>query len=673
MELFFFKDLLILFGLAVVILLLGYRLNIPPIVGFLITGVLAGPHGMALVEEGEDVEMLAQIGIILLLFGIGMELSIKKLLQIKKQFLMGGSLQVGLTILFTFLIAMGAGLAWAPSLFLGFLLSMSSTAIVMRLLEENNESASPHGHLSISMLIFQDLVAIPMILLTPFLGDTQTEGNPVNLTLLWPLFKGVFILVFVFLSAQRIVPRLLFLVARTRNKELFLLSVLTLCFGVAWLTASIGLSLTIGAFLAGLIISESEYSNEAVSHIFPFQALFISFFFVSIGMLLNINYVWQHPFQVVVFTCGILLVKVLAAGLATFILGFPLRTSLLTAIALSQIGEFSFVLANAGIPYGLIGQEDYQLFLSVSLITLGVSPVLINFSPQLADFFYRLPLPKKILTGFNTHKSNEPNFLSNHVIIIGFGIAGKNLARSSKLAGIPYVILEMNPDTVKEQRKLGEPIFFGDATHLTVLQHLHVLTARAVAVLVNDPIAARRIVKITRETNPSVYLIVRTRYVQEMTLMAMLGADEAIPDEFGTSVEVFSRVLRQYHVPDEDIHSFVNLIRADGYDLLRNRNPLAADLSEIKLNLSNVEMGTFRIHPESSLAGKTLMESNLRKDYGLTVLLIRRGENIISNPSSETTLIAGDIIVAVGKTQQAAFLFGRFEGGQALKPIQSIG
>ncbi len=663
MELFLFKDLLIILAFSIVVLLIGYRLRIPPVVGFILTGVLAGPHGLGLVGGIEEVEQLAELGIILLLFGIGMEFSLKKLVQIKRLFLLGGSLQVGLTILMSLLIAKGLGRPWNEAIFLGCLLSMSSTAIVLGILDQKGESSSPHGRLSIAILIFQDMVAIPMLLLTPLLGEGQSEQG-MNLSVLWPIIKGLLILIIVFFSAQRLVPRLLLLVARTRNKELFLLSVLTLCFGVALFTYSLGLSLTIGAFLAGLIISESEYSNEAISHIFPFQALFISFFFVSVGMLLNVDFVLHQPWTVLVLAIGVLLLKTLTGGLTTILLGLPIRTAVLVGIALSQVGEFSFVLAKTGVLNGLGSDYYYQLFLATALLTLIISPILINLSPQIASWISFLPLPEKLRSGLRGQMAEEKQLLQNHVIIIGFGISGRNLARSCKLAGIPYTILEMNPDTVKEQKKLGEPIHFGDAAHLSVLEHLHIHDAKAIAVLVNDPIASRQIVKIAREVNPSLYIIVRARYVQEISLINKLGADEVIPDEFGTSVEIFSRVLRQYHVPDEEINAFVTEIRADGYEMLRNQNPTATKLSEIKLNLSNVEIGSFRLHPNSPLVGKILSESQLRKMYGMTVLLIRRGANVLSNPTPDTQLLADDVLVVVGEKvplKQATDLFGHLE------------
>ncbi len=668
MEILLFKDLLIILGFSIVVLLVGHRLHLPPIVGFLLTGLLAGPHGLGLVGETDDVERLSEIGIVLLLFGIGMEFSLKKLVQIKRLFLLGGSLQVGLTLLLGCLIAKFFEKSWGEAIFLGCLISMSSTAIVLGLLDQKGEASSPHGRLAISILIFQDMVAIPMILLTPLFGNGK-EGQGVDLSFLWPLAKGLVIVALVFISAQRLVPRLLLLVARTRNKELFLLSVLTLCFGVAWLTSNLGLSLTIGAFLAGLIISESEYSNEAISNIFPFQALFISFFFVSVGMLLNIDFVLTQPFLILALALAILVIKILTGGVTTIILGLPIRTAILVGIALAQIGEFSFVLASTGISYGLGSTYYYQLFLAVSLLTMIVSPILINLSPRIASWIAYLPLPEKLRTGLHGEMADEKKELEQHVIIVGFGISGRNLARSCKLAGIPYTILEMNPDTVHEQKRQGEPIQFGDATHLSILEHVKLKNAKALAVLVNDPIAARRIVKIARQANSCVYIIVRARYVQEMSLMNKLGADEAIPDDFGTSVEIFSRVLRQYHVPDEEINALIADIRADGYEMLRNKNPLATKLSEIKLNLSHVEIGSFRLHSNSPLVGKLLSESQLRNLYGMSVLLIRRDTQILSNPPPETQLMANDILVVVGEKvplKQAETLFGRLESASVI-------
>jgi len=663
MELFLFKDLLVIFSFSILVILIGHRLKIPPVVGFLLTGVLAGPHGLGLVTKTEDIETLAQVGIILLLFGIGMEFSIKKLVQIKRLFLLGGTLQVGLTILISYLVATLMGRPWNEAVFFGCLLAMSSTAIILRVLEQNGESQSPHGKLTISILIFQDMIAIPMILLTPLL-ENKVGSESFDFSLIWLLAKGIAILTIVFISAQRFVPKILYAVARTRSKELFLLTVLSLCFGVAWLTSSLGLSLTIGAFLAGLILSESEYSHEAVSHIFPFQALFISCIFISVGMLLDTDFVLHQPFTIMILALGVISLKACAASAAALVLRMPIRTAVIVGLTLSQIGEFAFVLAKTGSSHGIITDYNYQLFLAVSLLTLALSPFLINLAPQFANWVAKLPFSEKMRTGMVNKKNEADMILQNHTIIVGFGITGRSLAKSSKLAKIPYVILEMNPDTVKEQKIKGEPIHFGDASHLSVLEHLNITEAKALAIMINDPLAARQVVKLAREANPTIYIIVRTRYLQEMALMHKLGADEVIPDEFGTSVEIFSRVLKQYHVPDDDIYQFIDLIRTDGYDILRNDNQTPTKLSEIKFNLSNIEIASFRLHSGSILTGKLLSESQLRNQHGMTVLLIRRGSNMITNPPPDTVLMGEDVLVVIGDKvsfRQASNLFGAYD------------
>lgn len=645
MEIFVFKDLLIIFALSIFILLVGHRLSIPPVVGFLLTGMLAGPHGLGLIEKIGDVDTLAQIGIVLLLFGIGMEFSVKKLLEIKRLLMIGGTLQVALTTLIGFAIGQLLGFTWQEALLIGFLLSMSSTAVVIRLLEQKGEISSPQGRTSVSILIFQDMVAIPMLLFIPMLTE---EATALHESTAWFLAKGLMTLITVFWCAEKLVPKLLHVVARTRCRELFLLSVLTLCFSVAWLTSSLGLSLTIGAFLAGLIISESEYSNEAISDIFPFQALFVSFFFVSIGMLLDLNFVLHQPFSILLIAFAIILIKTICAGVATLILGMPIRTAILVGIALCQIGEFSFVLAETGTNFHLLSDHEYQLFLAASLLTISLSPLLINYSSKLAYLASLLPLPNKIRAG--TYSQNQTQIkLENHIIIVGFGVGGKNLAKSSKMAKIPYVILEMNPDTVREQKKLGEPIFFGDATHPHILEHAQIHNAKAVAILVNDPIAAKHMVSNARKANSSVYIIVRTRYVQETKLMANLGADEAIPDEFGSSIEVFSRVLKQYHIPDDEIYSLIEGLCSEGYGLLRQQRQTNSHLSEIKLQLSDVEINAFRLKSSSSLVGKSIQESQFRQSYGASILLIKRNSETIPNPSSDTRLQENDVVVIVGK------------------------
>ena len=370
MEIPLFNDIVIIFILSISVIFICHRIGVPAIVGFLITGVLAGPHGLELVGRVHDVEILAEIGVVLLLFTIGLEFSLKDLLRIKRAVFLGGILQVVLTIGITFFIAQTFKQSTGTSIFFGFLVALSSTAIVLKQLQDKVAIDTPHGSISLAILIFQDIIVVPMLLFTPLLAGAAEQ---VSQTLFILLLKGIVIIAVVMVSATFVVPRLLYHIAQTRSRELFLLSVMAICFGVAWVTFSLGLSLALGAFLAGLIISESEYSYHAIGNIVPLRDIFTSFFFVSIGMLLDISFLFKQPVLIIAIVFGTLFLKGVTAGLATLIMGLPLRTILLVGMSLCQVGEFSFVLSKAGMEYGLLGKDTYQLFLAVSILTMTVT------------------------------------------------------------------------------------------------------------------------------------------------------------------------------------------------------------------------------------------------------------------------------------------------------------
>ena len=562
-EIPFLHDIVVIFSLSICVLLLMYRIHLPAVVGFLFTGVLCGPHGMGLIQDEGDVQVLANIGIMLLLFTVGMEFSFKKIMEYWSYFLIGGSLQVALTVLGGAGIGLVMGRPIGESIYLGFLLSLSSTAIVLRLLSEKMEQDTPHGRVIIGMMIFQDIIAIPMMLSIPLLGGTS---HALSMDTAWTFLKGLGILGLVMISADKIVPFLLYRIARTRSRELFLLAVFTICSSVAWLTSSVGLSLTLGAFLAGLIISESDYRTEALGDILPFQDIFTSFFFVSIGMLLNVKFFLEQPFTIIAITFGLILLKASAAGLSCFILKMPLRTVVLTALAMSQIGEFAFVLARTGEAIHLGSEYHYQLFLVVALFSMALTPSLIAAAPFLANQALRLPFPGWVKTGLRNPEKKQHLF-KDHTLIIGYGVSGQTLARSSKASNIPYVILEMNADTVKKEKRKGEPIYFGDGTHESVLQHANIKEAKVAAILINDDDASSRIIELARKLNPKLYIIVRTRYLRDMGSLIVKGADQVVADDLGSSVEVFTRVLRAYEVPAEAVEKLLNELKFENYGI----------------------------------------------------------------------------------------------------------
>lgn len=650
-------DILVIFGLSIFVLLLMHRFNLPAIVGYILTGILCGPYGLGLVKAEEDVQVLANIGIVLLLFIVGMEFSFKKIFEERSFFLMGGAIQVLLTVLGGLLFGLCLGRPFGESLYLGFLVALSSTAIVLRLLSQKMESDTPHGKLVISMMIFQDIIAIPMMLSLPLLSGKDAHFD---LFMLTEVAKGILILAIVLFCAERLVPWLLYRIAKTRSKELFILSVLTICSSVAWVTSNIGLSLSLGAFLAGLIISESEYRTEAVGDIVPFQDIFTSFFFVSIGMLMNVTFFFEQPFTILFLSLGVLVLKAFSAGFSAVILGMPLRTVVLSAVAMSQIGEFSFVIAKEGYSLQLGSLYHYNLFLSVALITMAFTPTLMSLSPLLADRLQKFPLPLWLKSGLKPSTIKPPETLKEHVIIVGFGISGRNLARSTKEAKIPYVVLELNPDTVRKEKINGEPIYFGDASHETVLRHANISQAKVLAIVINDSLAIPRIVENARKINPALYIVVRTRYLKEMRTIHNLGADEVIPDEIGSSVEVFTRVLRSYKIPHQQIDKIVSGMRVEGYEMLRLLFKEPSALSDLQVAMSDVLIETYKVQEGSFVSEKSLGEVNLRKIYGVTAMLVRRGEEIFSNPSASIKFLNNDVVVLVGthdKLMQAAELF----------------
>lgn len=566
MEYELLKDVLIIFSVSIFVIFIFNKFRIPSILGFLITGLLIGPNGLQLISGVHDVEVLAEIGVILLLFTIGIEFSLANMIKIGKSILVGGSVQVLLTIAIITLIAFQIGNPLNESVFIGFLIALSSTAIVLKIIQEKGDIYSANGRTSLAILIFQDIIIVPLILITPILaGQNSGEGS----FYLWIIVKFIGVAVFVVLGAKYVVPKILYQITKTQSRELFLLSIIVIAFAVAFLTYSIGLSLALGAFLAGLMVSESKYSQHALGNIVPFLDVFTSFFFVSIGMLMDIQFFLSNPVKILLFTTLVLSVKTLLASFATFILGFPLRTSIIVGFTISQVGEFSFILSRIGINYGLLSEENNQLFLNVSVLSMAATPFLINLSTRFADAVLRLPLPEKLRYGLFPKPESTIGMIKGHLIIVGYGVNGKNVARAAKFADIPHVIIEMNPDTVRKELDKGEIIHFGDAAQIEVLHHANIEEAMILVVTVPYSSDTRRIVSIARRLNPDIHIIIRTRFLGDVKALQELGANEIIPEEFETSVEIFTRVLAKYLVPRDKIDELVARIREDEYEMFR--------------------------------------------------------------------------------------------------------
>ncbi len=648
------------FAMAVVILLICHRLRIPGVVGLLITGLIAGPHGLAVVNAAEEVEVFAEIGVVLLLFTIGIEFSITKLFQIRRAVLLGGSLQVCLTTGLVYLAASMTGLSPATSLFVGFLVSLSSTAIVLKILHERSQIESPHGRTTLAVLIFQDLAIVPMMLFVPLIAG-RSEDPLMALAVM--AGKAAAVVAGVYLCSRFIVPKFLYLIARTRSREMFVLCAVVICLAVAWITSSVGLSLGLGAFLAGLIISESEYSHQALGGILPFRDVFTSFFFVSIGMLLDLSFVFDNPLRTLLLVIGSVALKGVVGGIVTLILRLPIRTMVLVGISIAQIGEFSFILADSGKEFGLIDAVQYQSFLAVAVLTMAATPFLMTAGPRLADLISRIPIPRRMQAaarGAEDLADAPSSKLENHLVIIGFGLNGRNVARAARHGNIPYVVIEMNADTVRAERRNGEPIFYGDASYDSVLEHAGIERARVAVVVTNDPLSTRAIIQSARRLNPELHLIARTRYVSEIRSLAELGASEVVPEEFETSVEIFARVLLRYDMPKDRIEKFIDEVREGEYQIFRAAKDSALMVNDLLTDRPGYDISVLFVDENSSVVGATLERTAIRTEFGVTVLEIRRDSTIVTNPSGSERLNAGDTLMVLGEPQQIRRLVSRF-------------
>lgn len=657
MELPLLPDIVIILGLAVVIILLFQRLKLPPILGFLITGIVAGPHGLSLINASHEVEVLSEIGVIFLLFVIGIEFSLKGLASIKGTVFFGGLVQVGGTIGATALATYILGLSISQAVFMGFLLSLSSTAIVLKLLQESGEVTSPHGRIATAILIFQDIAVVFMILLTPIMAG---EAENLLLTLAILVGKVLGIIVVLVVLARYVVPVVLRLVAQSKSRELFILAVVVLCFSTAWLTSSVGLSLALGAFFAGLIISESEYSHQATANILPFREIFMSFFFVSVGMLLDIRFFISNIVYIHFLAFGVMTLKLLIAALAATLLRYPARTVILSALSIFQVGEFAFLLSETGMEYGLLSESVYQYFLAISIISMGATPFVIKYSSVIADFLVKAPLPGAVRRRLNalakvrSENLDNDEELSNHLVIIGYGINGQNVAKAARSANIQHIVVELDPDVITEAKKNGDPVMYGDAMDEEILKHINIHEARVVVIAISDPDTTKKVIRRIRDFTETAYIIVRTRYVKEIEENLKLGADEVIPEEFETSIEIFTRVLKKYLVTNADIQKFIGTIRSRNYEMLTKIS--GVEVSDIRQpHIPDMEIATIRVDQgDNKIVGKTVEESGLRSQFGVTVLAIKRENKYITVITPNTFIKQDDILYLFGHPEDIA-------------------
>ncbi len=550
-------DLLILFGFATLIAVLLHRARQSTIVAYLLTGMLVGPSGLRLITNRGAIELMAEVGVVLLLFTIGIEFSLKKLWRMRQVVLGAGGRQVALSVVVCMGVAALMGLPWRQSLFWGFLVAASSTAIVLKLLFERQELDSPHGRAIVGVLLFQDLCVVPMMALIPaFTAETTT----VALAVMTALGKSLAVVALILLAAHYFFPPLWKQIVQLRNKEIFLIATIFFSLGTAWVSSLIGLSLALGAFLAGLALSESDFAHQILAEILPFRDSFNSLFFISVGMLLNLEFARENWTWVAALAATIFAVKTLTGMSAVLLLGFPLRTALLVGLALAQVGEFSFVLLRQGAGLNLISGEAYQTFLAAAVVTMIITPVVIQASPRLTARLQEMRALRRFFPEpGEADLEVEGRPLHDHVVVCGYGLNGRLTAGVLRRLRIPYLVLETNPETVQVAQALDEHIFFGDGSSREILAKAGAAHARAVVLAISDPFVLGRAVANARSLSPTMDIIVRTKRLEDSPELEQAGASLVIAEELEAAQEIIIRLLELYNIPRREAFAQVQV------------------------------------------------------------------------------------------------------------------
>ncbi len=636
------KDFIIVFLSSVVLLVILSRLKIPSIIGFLLTGIILGQSGLSIVNAGYEIEVISEVGVMLLMFTIGLEFSLEKFKEMKKEVLLYGGLQVLFTLALSIIFTFFTSFTLAEKIFAGFLIPLSSTAIVLKILQDRGSLHSPSGKIMIGVLLFQDLCVVPLIILTPILASL---GNIDGMAISIQLLKSFILIVLILSISKYILPKIFDFVVSSKVNELFLVLVLGLCFGLALLTNHLGFSAALGAFIAGMVLAESDFLHQIEADVKPLRTIFLSIFFITVGMLLNMDYVMANPLKIAFFISIVFLIKLIVVFFSLFAFRIPVNNALLIGLGLAQIGEFSFMLLNIALPIKIISNDFYQLFLSVSVISMLITPFLMQLGYRISK---ENSLKKNIV--------DRDESMHKHVIIAGFGINGLNLSKIFKTLNIPYKIIEINPHTVKKYKRAGENIVYGDITQQDNLKRIGVDKAEMIIIAISDALATSAAVKISRALNPHIKIIVRSEFITQIEALYKVGADTVISQDFEASLEIASYVLKHYGITDSIIRLKSDQLRKRHYKFFSKHTQGAethlklAELASIYfLNYGYYVLGN------ANLVGNKFseIENKLEKEVESAQLIgLIRGKNILKDNVSDFFLEETDTLIVYAKQEK---------------------
>jgi CPA2 family monovalent cation:H+ antiporter-2 len=633
---------------------LAQRVGQPLIVGYILAGVFVGPFtGGLTVSDVHEIEQLAELGVALLLFSLGLELSFRELAPVRAVALGGAAMQIVLTMALGFGLAVGLGLSWQPALWFGAVIALSSTMVALKTIQAQGRLGTLSSRVMLGILIVQDLAVVPLMIVLPELNNAAGSATRVvSATVRALVLLGIILLV-----STRIVPRLMAFVARWNSRELFLLSTTAVALGVGYVTWWFGLSLAIGAFVAGLVINESEYAHQALSDVMPLRDLFGMLFFVSVGMLLDPKLVWQHLGTLA------LVIAVVAAGkgliLAGVVRAFRYRNVVPLAVALTlfQVGEFAFVLARVGRGIGAIPNDLYALLLNTAIATMALTPIVSGLTPYLYGRLGGRRLADKP-EAINIPQSG----LSDHIVIAGAGRVGRSIADALSHMRLPCVLIEFDDRRVRQARAAGLPLIYGDAGQSVVLEAANTRQARAVLVTVPAFPDVRRIVGAVRQLRPDMLFGARAEGAEAIRALYELGIQEVTSPEFEAGIEMTRQALTYFNVPAHEILHVASAIRRERYGLPGNDPQSTSGVVEV---LRQLDFTWFRLPPDSAFNGHTIGELRIRTTLGASIAGVIHDGVLLANPDSETSFSAGDLVGVLGTRDQIA----RFE--EAVRVVET--
>ncbi len=644
-----FADLVLVYAVALALIIVAGRLRIPPVIALILAGVVSGPSALEFIESAEEVDQLAEVGIVLLLFTVGLDFPVGELRRIWKSVIAGGALQVGLTAAVVTPFAQALGLGLRPAIFVGLFLALSSTAIVLRELGRYNRLDSPAGRITTGVLLFQDLAVVLLLLAAPILaGAVRLNAVP------GVLGRAGLALVSILAVGRLVLPALFRLVTASGQREAFPLAVLVASVGTAVLGAALGVSMALGAFLAGLVLAGSEFSHQAHAEVRPLRDLLTSLFFISLGMLIDISAFAQNVPIVVAIAMAAVLLKAAVAGVSLRLASTPMRVAAISSLALAQVGEFSFVLGRDALELGVLSTDTWQLLLPASILTMLAAPTLVAFGPAAAEWLRPAGAP-----GVPADAARE-----GHVLVLGFGVGGRLVAAALREFGTPYHILDLNGGAVREARAAGLPISYGDGTLLDTLEAFGAARARAVVVVLSDPDAAMKVVRTMKGLAPQTPVLVRARYRLEAMRLQEAGAI-AVAEELEASLEIVAQLLAGLDMPGNIIQVLVeDYRRREAMPVLRVPAAPRVALHQLAPDLLSAPVATHQLSEGDWAISRTLSDINLRATTGVSVLAARREGRAWTSPSPDFTLQAGDVLYLLGDDADVMLARDRLAHGE---------